>query len=171
MRIVAPVTLMTVCASISAFDYAWWVTVRIKPLDATYDGVAVETLRTPLKSLTLFNCEGTAPTFTTEQCSDVKENGARFEVVGDFNNDNKTDVARVGVAELKSGELVRVLLIGPKGKPKQHQVLTLHENGFSALVEEGQLAWYQCMECGHPADVIWDAAKKEYVLRWGEDYG
>lgn len=171
MRTIPAVTLLTICASVSAFEYAWWVTARIEPLGTSYDSVPVEKLRTPLKRLTLFTCEGAAATFTTEQCSEIRNNGARFEVVGDFNKDKRIDVARVGVAELKSGGLVRVLLIGPKGRPREHQVLTLPENGFSALFEEGQLAWYLCMECGHPGDVKWDAAKKEYVLEWGEDYG
>lgn len=171
MRTLSAITLLTVCASISAFEYAWWVTVRIEPRGTKYDGVPVEQLRTPLKRLTLLNCEGRAATFTAEQCSDVKTNGARFEVVGDFNNDKKIDVARVGVAELQSGGLVRVLLIGPKNSPKQHQLFTLPESGFSALYEHGRLAWYLCMECGHPADIKWDAATKEYVLEWGEDYG
>jgi len=145
--------------------------VLIEPKGTKYEGVPVQNLATPLKALTLLSCASSAATFTPEQCAEVKANSARFEVIGDFNKDKTTDIARVGVAELKTGGLVRVLLIGPKGKPKQHQMFTLSENGFSTLIGDDPLAWYQCMECGHGADIKWDATKKEYVLEWGEDYG
>jgi hypothetical protein len=153
-----------------AVNYAWWVTVRIEPQGTKYDAIPVEALSLPLKALTLLSCEGSAATFTSEQCLEVRTNGARFEVVGDFNGDQETDIARVGVAKLKNGDLVRVLLIGPKDKPKQHQILSLPENGFSALFARGNLRWFQCMECDHGARVVWSAEKKKYVLEW-PDFG
>ena len=170
MRLIA-VALSFTYSLAWAVTYAWWVTARVEPQDNKYDGVPVESLAITMKTLTLLSCEGSVATFTPEQCSDVSAHGARFEAIGDFNKDKKPDLARVGVAELKGGGFVRVLLIGTKGEPRQHQMFTLPENGFSALFGEDPLTWYQCMECGHGADIKWDVTKKEYILEWGEDYG
>lgn len=170
MRYVAAIALSLTCSATLAVNYAWWITVRIEPQGTKYDGIPVETLSLPLKALTLLSCEGSAATFTSEQCSEVRTNGARFEVVGDFNGDQESDIARVGVAKLKDGGLVRVLLIGPKDKPKQHQILSLPENGFSALFGKGKFTWFQCMECDHGARITWSVEKKEYVLEW-PDFG
>ena len=166
----AVLALSLTCSLALAGAAAWWVTVRVEPKSATYDGAAVDTLTTPLKALTLLSCQGSVVTFTPEQCADVKKNGARFEVVGDFNKDGTTDIARVGVAELQSGGLVRVLLIGPKGRSKQHQIFKMPENGFSALYGEGPVTWYQCMACGNGAEIKWNAKKGRYFLDWGDDF-
>lgn len=72
---------------------------------------------------------------------------------------------------MKGGGLVRVLRIGPKGKPIQHQRFTMPGNGFSKLFDDDPLTWYQCMECDNGADIKWHATKNEYVLEWGEDCG
>lgn len=163
--------LFTFFAAWASASYAWWLTVRIEPVDTTYGGAPLGALSAPLAALTLLSCEDSVATFSSEHCDEVRTNRLRFEVFGDFNNDLERDVARVGVAELMDGSLARVLLIGPKGQPEQHQILVLPLNGFSALYDETHLEWYQCMECGHRAEIKWDATQQEYVLDWGEDYG
>lgn len=173
MRILAAFILtvfLTSCAETPAISYAWWVHLRIEPQGTEYLRIPVGSLSLPLKKLTLFSCT-TNPTFTSNQCAEVEKNSASFEIEGDFNNDNEKDVARVGVAELQGGALVHTLLIGPAAIPGQHQILTVQDNGFSALYSFNGLSWYFCMQCDDGADVRWDPEKRQYLLQWGEEYG
>jgi len=128
-------------------EYTWWITIRLEPQNTYYHEIPSESLSPPLKRITIFDCNSPAPTFSEVQCSDVRKNKAQFEISGDFNNDNKIDIARVGVAEELDSSLVGVLLIGPAEESSAHQIFTYPDNGFSALyLDEGILKWYQCME-------------------------
>lgn len=161
--------VLTSCATQPPVNFAWWVKLEIEPRGESYVTVPVTSLDPSIKKLSLLTCDAPEPTFTLEQCSDVATNGARFEVEGDFNGDDKNDIARAGVAEKHDGTLISVLLIGPAHEPTGHQVLTVPGNGFSALHIQSGLWWYFCMLCDNGGRVVWNPIQRMYEIDWGNE--
>ena len=166
------VGLVATLASVASADLAWWIEIRIEPIGTQFRGLPVTDLSTPLKRLTLLSCQSPSPTFTKEQCAEIRNNGGRFEYTGDLNGDGRDEVLNIGVAERIDGSLIGVLIISDVDSPTTNQVLPLGINGFHTLWSSGaKIDFYPCMECDGGKTLRWDSVKKQYFLEPHPEYG
>src|SRR4051812_18205419 len=112
MRIVYVAAVMaSMCSTtVTAVDYAWWVTAKFEATDEVIETIRVRELdphwitASPLRE-THISSKASAPG------ESLQDHGAAFQREGDFNRDGKTDKAIVGVYRTTAGEQGGFLLI------------------------------------------------------------
>lgn len=151
--------------------YAWWVTKRFVPMEATYRGLPTRDLSTPLERMSVLSCAPDAGQITSDECQEIAGNHGRFRVTADINHDGVNEVVETGVATTVDGAEVKVLVISALDDPSKNQVFTAEEAGFSAIFRFAEgLRWYPCMECSIGGQlIVWDNTQHAYTLVDAED--
>jgi len=163
-----PAAILFIVGPAAAADYASWLQVEYPPIEDRLESIALKKIeRTWSKVLVL--TKGNQP---PEVLKDVERNeayGFRFQVEGDFNKDGRKDKALVGVYRDKRGVTGRFFLVLTKTRLGAWKKAFLYTQpgkpGFGILTwDKGRVNYYQCMECGFYADLVWEEGA--YKLRW-----
>lgn len=147
------------------FNPSWSLDYVIEPKQQQISGVSLLKIDTELTYVEFINCEHQS--LSIMQCNQIAEFGGELEMRLDMNKDGQTEVWRIGVAKLLSGDYAKVLVIQDAFSNAVIQTLIVESSlpGFSALhFGQGQVRWAMCLSCDVMADVEW--REGEYHLRW-----
>lgn len=149
---------------------SWWLDYRYEPTTTQVLGVSAQEISKDFEYIAILKC-GEGATFSTEQCSDIENIGAKLSITGDFNKNGDIERFYSAVAKSSTNKYYKVILIfDDNGKFKQFLYELAYENTFSVLIEKHRLIWGMCLYCGHLAFIEW--LDDKWQLNWvDEDYG
>ena len=149
---------------------SWWLDYRYEPTTKQVLGLAAQDISKDFEYIAILKC-GENATFSTEQCNDIEDIGAKLTVTGDFNKNGVTEKFYSAVAKSSTNKYYKVVLIFDiTGKFKQALYEQAFENTFSVLIAKHALIWGMCLYCGHLAFIKW--VDDKWLLNWAdENYG
>jgi hypothetical protein len=139
---------------------AWWLDIRFETNPSSVLGVPAgrfDPTWHSARALSLADLEGQLP---PDEVQNFSTSAFAFEMAADLNGNGADERIVAGVYAGSDGSSGRLLAVVENGTPLEH-FSAAGEPGFSALLDsDGEVRWYQCMECGD-----------YYVLRWtGSSY-
>ena len=157
-RTLLAVAFVACCAvPVSAYDYAWWLTVEFAPTKSAIESIPLRDLDPSWTAASRLR-EDDLPPEAFVRGESLRDHGGSFEVSADLDGDRKAEKALVGVYRAISGEVGEFLLIldgGHHGRWKKRALFTTAgKAGFSVLFYRNKrLLWASCMECDSSCEV------------------
>jgi hypothetical protein len=151
-------------------SYSWWVTYTLEPTDTHFQNIKANEFFPEFDKIKILSCD-IAPTFTKEQCADIKKSNLHLSITSDFNSDGKKETWHTGVAKNEDGMYFKFFFALDKNK-KLIQAIpqTSKTPGFSIFVaNDSNFLWAMCMYCGDLGYIKWSG--KKWLLDWAGDYG
>jgi hypothetical protein len=154
---IATIVMILGASSAGHYPQAWWLTARFEPRATAIEGISTGDLDRTWVAVTVL--QGAAlPSQASLPGESIQDHGGVFELMGDFDKDNRLDKALVGVYRTNSGEVGRFLLVlsATQGDRWSRRALFKEpgEAGFSVLFQRNNnLVWAFCMECDAACDV------------------
>src|SRR4051812_48833695 len=87
---------------------AWWITYSFEPISTSVVNTVANKIDKNFELISLLSCNS-FPTFTKEQCAEIKSNNISLSIIGDLHGDGKSKNWYVAVAKSKNSHYYSAL--------------------------------------------------------------
>lgn len=160
-----PAVLLTLAGGMDETQHAWWLTLAPEAMHTTYRGRPLAEWHPSLAAVSPLQCNHQASIPDAQPCTEMRENGATFQLRGDFDGDGRSDLAEVLAGRLHDGTEVAVLALAPVDAPDQGRVWLVQDELITFLYPTSLgIGWYMCMICDNGWEVRWDGHYDDYIV-------
>ena len=146
------------CFATSQAGESWWITLKLKPENNSLQGLPVSRFNANWTYASFIGNDDIKKKIGDKDYQTFIKPSFSFSRDPDLNNNGVDESFHVGVYKDNSNAEGVFLAIFEQGKLVKVLTDGTHQNFSALLINEKQLFWYRCMECGTYEQLVWSGS-------------